>query len=966
MGLYKGNPTWREDVYQVEVDDPVVGGDVQWRGEEATSGYSNAASQQLADRTTYLKEGLETLERSIRNEVETQESASIKFEGSGIIGDPLRANLKESLDTIAWVRKDNTFTKDNFFRGKTEVENPTSNKGAVNLSTLNTELDKKVDKQAGHGLYPDVDKTKLAGIQAGATKNQTDAYLLSRANHTGAQPISTVSGLQSSLDSKVDKVAGKGLSTEDFTTAEKTKLSGVATGATKNQTDAYLLNRTNHTGSQAISTVSGLQTALDSKVNNTDSRLSDSREWTASTVSQAEAEAGTATTRRAFTAQRVRQAIAAWWLSVSTLFGRSLVEASDASDAKAKLGLSTVATSGSYNDLSNKPTIPTVPALLPQAEATTGTATTQRTINAKVLKDTIDASVSTATNPLQPKLTAGTNVQISADNVISSTNTTYAGMSASEIGAGTSTTTRSISSKVLNDWLNGKGYSTQTLVAGSNVSISGNTISAVNTTYAGMTQAEATAGTVTTQRLISPKVLVDTISSAVSGGVSADALIKAQNLNDLPNKATARTNLGLGSAAVADLGTSVASAARGNHTHAQYWDIVNTTGYAPTGNLDDFSAGQGGYVRSGTTNPNAPETGLDVITKAQFGDPDLLQIAYPQRGVERLLMRTKSSSGWGDWLEFWHDGNFNPNTKANTATQVIAGNGLSGGGNLSANRTLTLGIPSTLTSASTNSVSTTSHTHELGADVKASLDKADSALQVGDFGIGDKSASGGDAFDVLVVERGIRYINTGVPEAGNIVIGGEAGSAGGALYVSRAGEVFGIGRSFSTWGDWRKMWDDSNFSPDSKQDKLTAGTNISISGNIISATNTTYSAMSVAELRTGTATTSRVLTAKNINDFAEFVTLSGTSIIPNLNSGRNFTFTPTANSTINNPTNARSGQTGDIVITSGATAHTIGWGTAWKFANGDYPTLSASSITVVSYKVVDANTIICAWGGDIK
>jgi hypothetical protein len=36
-------------------------------------------------------------------------------------------------------------------------------------------------------------------------------------------------------------------------------------------------------------------------------------EWTGSTVSQAEAEAGTATTRRAWTAQRVRQAIAAWW-----------------------------------------------------------------------------------------------------------------------------------------------------------------------------------------------------------------------------------------------------------------------------------------------------------------------------------------------------------------------------------------------------------------------------------------------------------------------------------------------------------------------------------------------------------------------------------------------------------------------------------------------------------------------------
>lgn len=44
---------------------------------------------------------------------------------------------------------------------------------------------------------------------------------------------------------------------------------------------------------------------------------------------------------------------------------------------------------------------------------------------------------------------------------------------------------------------------------------------------------------------------------------------------------------------------------------------------------------------------------------------------------------------------------------------VIAGNGLSGGGVLTANRTLTLGTPTKITSSSTNSVTTTSHTHEI-------------------------------------------------------------------------------------------------------------------------------------------------------------------------------------------------------------------------------------------------------------
>lgn len=48
-----------------------------------------------------------------------------------------------------------------------------------------------------------------------------------------------------------------------LTDTERTKLSGIATGATANDTDANLKNRANHTGSQAISTVTDLQSSLD-------------------------------------------------------------------------------------------------------------------------------------------------------------------------------------------------------------------------------------------------------------------------------------------------------------------------------------------------------------------------------------------------------------------------------------------------------------------------------------------------------------------------------------------------------------------------------------------------------------------------------------------------------------------------------------------------------------------------------
>lgn len=62
-----------------------------------------------------------------------------------------------------------------------------------------------------------------------------------------------------------------------------------------------------------------LQSDLTGKVGTGDPRLTDSREWSEDTVPQAEAEAGTASTRRAWTAQRVRQAITSWWSNLGSV-----------------------------------------------------------------------------------------------------------------------------------------------------------------------------------------------------------------------------------------------------------------------------------------------------------------------------------------------------------------------------------------------------------------------------------------------------------------------------------------------------------------------------------------------------------------------------------------------------------------------------------------------------------------------
>lgn len=86
---------------------------------------------------------------------------------------------------------------------------------------VQTQLDSKQAKITADGILKGDGSGNITAV------DETEAELVDLT-------ISHITGLQTALDDKVSKVTGKGLSTNDYTTAEKTKLSGIAEGAQKN------------------------------------------------------------------------------------------------------------------------------------------------------------------------------------------------------------------------------------------------------------------------------------------------------------------------------------------------------------------------------------------------------------------------------------------------------------------------------------------------------------------------------------------------------------------------------------------------------------------------------------------------------------------------------------------------------------------------------------------------------------
>ena len=93
---------------------------------------------------------------------------------------------------------------------------------------------------SGYRQITPEERLKLEMIEEEATKNSSDAFLLSRANHTGTMSMAYTTDSSNRLAMTIN---------------DKNKLDGMIPDATKNATDGELRNRATHTGTQSADTI---------------------------------------------------------------------------------------------------------------------------------------------------------------------------------------------------------------------------------------------------------------------------------------------------------------------------------------------------------------------------------------------------------------------------------------------------------------------------------------------------------------------------------------------------------------------------------------------------------------------------------------------------------------------------------------------------------------------------------------
>ena len=369
--------------------------------------------------------------------------------------------------------------------------------GVITINSTDNNTTYSVATQSANGLMTAADKKKLDGIATGANAytlpaatssalggvkigsnitNSDGTISLTKANVTAALGYTPPT---TDTNTTYDNMSASELSTGTATTARSISAKIVADyviGKVSAETTA----RTSAISSEAT-TRANADTALGTRIDGTIKALSVSGRTI--TYTKGDGTTGTITTQDTNTTYSAATSSALGLVKTGANITNSSGTISLTKDnVTAALGYTppTQDTNTTY-------------AVMSASEASTGTATTARSITAKVLADYVGEKVNDAKNGTITGLSiSGKTITYTKGDGSTGTlttqdnNTTYDNMSASELSIGTATTARSISAKVVSDYVKTK---TDDKITG--LSVNGKVI-----TY---TKGDGTTGTITTQ-----------------------------------------------------------------------------------------------------------------------------------------------------------------------------------------------------------------------------------------------------------------------------------------------------------------------------------------------------------------------------------------------------------------------------------------------------------------------------------
>lgn len=266
------------------------------------------------------------------------------------------------------------------------------------------------------------------------------------------------------------------------------------------------------------------------------------------------------------------------------------------------------------------------------------------------------------------------------------------------LSTGTGTTTMSDWRVIATeDWVNQQGFSTQTLTAGTNINIVGNVISATNTTYSAGTLALLQAGTNTTNRVWSSKVIADYVTSMIP--TNTDGILSYSSANgiivtDWNSFALSEyaISLGYGSVTSGNYATSVggllSTTGFGSTNQGYSNSITKALGYS-LGAYNSVRATLSGAFGIGLINRNDgafvvgrynSELPVEPYDTTSPHKQAVFAIGAGRDETDRYTALTVFGDGRADYTEGYDDSNWTDNTLVTKKWVQDNAGGSSGGG----------------------------------------------------------------------------------------------------------------------------------------------------------------------------------------------------------------------------------------------------------------------------------------------